>query len=160
MASDQEKKILRTCTCHVVATGVRSCLFARFERAVVVHVVMHVPSVSLGADRRAARTRPVAPPVAPPKRPGSRLVQGFRARCGRRCCCRAGRALRGQGGMRWKGHGEGTAAMRGVPCDTVVYIPLSGLDIGALVALRPALACLSSCSCKASVVCAQAHQHA
>ena len=86
---------------------------------------------------------------------GSRLVQGFRARCGRRCCCRAGRALRGQGGMRWKGHGEGTAAMWGVPCDTVVYIPLSGLDIGALVALRPALACLSSCSRKTSVVCAQ-----
>ena len=98
--------------------------------------------------------------VAPPERPGSRLVQGFRARCGRRCCCRAGRALRGQGGMRWKGHGEGTAAMRGVPCDAVVYIPLSGPGVGALVALRPALACLSSCSCKASVVCAQAHQHA
>ena len=102
-------------------TGVRSCLFARFERAVVAHVVMHVPSVSLGADRRAARTRPVAwpmaRPVAPPERPGSRLVQGFRARCGRRCCCRAGRALRGQGGMRWtrarRGHsGHAGCAVR------------------------------------------------
>ena len=82
---------------------------------------MYVPSVSLGADRRAARTRPVAwpmaRPVAPPERPGSRLVQGFRARCGRRCCCRAGRAVRGQGGMRWtrarRGHsGHAGCAVR------------------------------------------------
>jgi len=82
---------------------------------------MYVPSVSLGADRRAARTRPVAwpmaRPVAPPERPGSRLVQGFRARCGRRCSCRAGRALRGQGGMRWtrarRGHsGHAGCAVR------------------------------------------------
>ena len=51
--------------------------------------------------------------------------------------------------------------MRGVPCDAVVYIPLSGPGVGALVALRPAaggaatscvaVACLSSCSGKASV---------
>ena len=59
---------------------------------------MSVSSVSLGADRCAARTRPVAWPMAPPERPGSRRVQGVRARCGRRCCCRAGRALRGPGG--------------------------------------------------------------
>ena len=65
---------------------------------------MHVPSVSLGADRCAAPVRP----VAPPERPGSRRAQGFRARCGRQCYCRAGPVreglcwvLSGPGGMRW-----------------------------------------------------------
>ena len=45
--------------------------------------------------------------------------------------------------------------MRGVPWVAVVYFPLRGPGVGELVALRPALACLSSCSRKTSVVCAQ-----
>ena len=37
----------------------------------------YVPSVILGADRCAARTRPVAWPVAPPERPGRDWFRGF-----------------------------------------------------------------------------------